>query len=103
MRPDAHVNGWRRNVFRAMYRCKKEAFMAKARIILPAVLVGVLLVVLLSIGIPVAHAQQTEPATQGAPATGTEPATKSAPAEAQVTQQIASALSSIKLNYAFQL
>jgi len=81
----------------------KEAFMAKARIILPVVLLGVLLVVFLSIGIPPAHAQQTEPATQAAPATQAEPATKSAPAEAQVTQQIASALSSIKLNYAFQL
>jgi hypothetical protein len=96
----------RRGVVKNFINCisaYKEAFMAKARIILPVVLLGVLLVVLLSIGIPAAHAQQTEPATQAAPATKTESAPQSAPAEAQVTQQIASALSSVKLNYAFQL
>ena len=59
--------------------------MAKARFILSVLPVGVLLAVLLSIGIPVAHAQQPEPAKE------------------ETTQQVASALSSIKLNYAFQL
>jgi hypothetical protein len=77
--------------------------MAKARIILSVLPVGVLLAVLLSIGIPAAHAQQTEPAAQAAPAAQTEPATQAAPAKEEVTQQIASALSSVKLNYAFQL
>jgi hypothetical protein len=77
--------------------------MAKARIILPAVLVGVLLAVLLSIGVPAAHAQQTEPAAQAAPATQTEPATPEAPAKAEVAQQVANTLASIKLSYAFQL
>jgi hypothetical protein len=77
--------------------------MTKERIILPVVLLGVLLVVLLSVGIPTAHAQQMEPTAQAAPVTQTEPATQSAPSKEQVTQQIASTLSTIKFNYAFQL
>jgi hypothetical protein len=86
-----------------MFGAYKEAFMAKARVILPVVLLGVLLVVLLSIGIPAAHAQQTEPATQAAPATQAEPAAQTTLTKEQVTQEVANVLSSIKLSYAFQL
>jgi hypothetical protein len=75
----------------------KEAFMGKSRIILSALPVGACLAVLLLISVPAAFAQQTEPAAQAAPATQT------APTKEEVTQQIASAMSLIKLNYAFQL
>lgn len=77
--------------------------MAKAIFTLSAVLGGVLLVALLSFGVPAASAQQAEPATQSAPAAQTAPGTQPDAAKAEVAQQIANTLTSIKLNYAFQL
>jgi hypothetical protein len=73
--------------------------------------VGILLAFLLFIGTPAAYAQQTEPAAQTPPVTQTGPAAQPAPTlqmeipkeEATPTQQVASALSSIKFNYALQL
>jgi len=77
--------------------------MAKAIFTLPAVLGGVLLVALLSFGVPAASAQQAEPATQSAPAAQTAPGAQPDAAKAEVAQQIANTLTSIKLSYAFQL
>jgi hypothetical protein len=68
--------------------------MVKTRTIQFAVLVGPLLMVLLSIGVPAAHAQQAEPGT----GTGLTEAAK-----AEVSQLIEQSLGAIKLSYAFQL
>ncbi len=70
--------------------------MRKSGITLSALPAGACLAVLLLIGVP-ALAQQTEPAVQ------TTPANQPDTAKDAGTQQIVDALSSIRLNYAFQL
>ena len=70
--------------------------MAKARYILSFLPVSVLVAVLLFVGGRAASAQT-------APAVQIEPAGQTEPSKEEVTQQIASTLSSIKLSYALQL
>jgi hypothetical protein len=77
--------------------------MALPRIIRSVLPIGVLLVFLVSVGIPAAYAQQTETTTQPAPAAGTAPPAQPAPVQVQVPQEVANAIASIRLNYAFQL
>ncbi len=71
--------------------------MAKARFIRSALPIGILLAFLVSLGVSAAYAQQAEPAPQAAPGS------QGGAAQTQVTQQITNTLSSIRLNYAFQL
>jgi hypothetical protein len=95
-----------RRIPRATYRSTKEKIMAMTRCIRSVLPIGILLVFLVSVGIPAANAQQTEPATQpapAAPAVQPAPAAQPAPVTIEVPQQVANALASIKLNYAFQL
>ncbi len=84
--------------------------MAITRIIRSVLPIAVLLVFLAAVGIPAAHAQQTDqtaPSGQAAPpaqaAPASQPAPAPAPVQVQVPQQVANAIASIKLNYAFQL
>ncbi len=73
--------------------------MAKARFILSALPVGVLLSILSSIGVHTAYAQTESSQQQAVPAQQqTEP-----PQQQQVVQKISEAVSSIKFTYAFQL
>ncbi len=100
MSPDAHVSARCHNSPRAAYRSKKEEIMAIARCIRSALPIGILLMFLVFIGMPAALAQQTD---QTAPPAQAAPSSQGAPAQAQAAQQVANTLSSIKLNYAFQL
>ncbi len=84
--------------------------MAMTQCIRSVLPIAVLLALLAAVGIPAAHAQQTDqaaPSGQAAPpaqaAPASQPAPAPAPVQVQVPQQVANAIASIKLNYAFQL
>ncbi len=68
--------------------------MSQSRIIRSVLPIAVVLALLAAVGIPAAHAQQTDQAA---------PPAQPAPVQVQVPQQVANAIASIRLNYAFQL
>lgn len=70
--------------------------MSRAMMILSSALAGLVSVFFICIGVPAAHAEQAEPAAQTVP-------TQMEAAPSVTAQQVANTLSTIKLNYAFQL
>src|SRR5512139_532859 len=78
--------------------------MSRSRTIRFAVPSGVLIAVLVLVGIPAVHAQTTAPTDPTPAAVRTEAASKTEPSQGEMAQkQIAEAVQSIKLSYAFQL